>query len=469
MSEAPLRHEQLAERLRAAIASGEWPPGTRLPSLRQLCEAHGLSMATVRRAMETLLDEGLLQVRAQSGFFVAAASAPQAEPAVLPRLSELRDQQARMLSLMALSTQPWPVALQMAGPDAALLPTEQLALSLTRLLKREPQLLALPAPAAGLPQLREALATRLRGLDLQLEADDLLITQGATEALSLALRAVTEPGDAVLIESPVYFGLHQTLASLRLTPIELPCNADTGLSPEAVEQALQDYPQIRALVLTPNYQNPLGAVMPDAAKRRLLRIAAAHRLPLIEDDIFGDLGYDGSRPRPLKAWDREDQVLYCASVSKTLGPSCQIGWVASRRHARALTQLRLSSSLGGAALMQRLLADWFSDGSYDAQLRRLRQRLAQEADAYIAALHRHFGARVDVRRPEGGLLLWLRLPPGTDSIALLEAALPLGLSFSPGTVFSTQGRHAHCLRLNIGRPFDAEVDRALAGLAKLLD
>ncbi|MDT9000646.1 PLP-dependent aminotransferase family protein [Paucibacter sp. APW11] len=467
------RYQELAQTLSQRIQAGEWAPGERLPSLRELCTAERLSMATAKRALELLQDQGLVQVRPQSGIFVAeparaAASGRAAESAVLPEVNELRHLRERMLGLMQLAEQPLPVALQMAGPSAALLPAEAMARSIARLLRREPALLAEGAPLAGLPVLREALAERLRQQDVAARADSLLITQGATEALSLALRALTQPGDKVLIESPVYFGLHQTLASLQLQPIELPCSAESGLSPEAVEQALQDWPEIRCLVLTPNFQNPLGALMPDEAKRRLLRVAEAHELPIIEDDIFGDLHFGKTRPRPLKAWDRDDRVLLCASVSKTLGPSCQIGWCLSERHAKALAGLKLSASLGGGALMQRLLADWLRDGQYEAQLARLRKTLAAQSARYVQALRRHFGARVDVQQPPGGMLLWLRLARGVDSIALLKQALPLGLSFSPGTVFSAQGRHAHCLRLNIGRPFDEEVDQALSQLAALL-
>ncbi|MEJ6007620.1 PLP-dependent aminotransferase family protein [Paucibacter sp. AS339] len=472
MNEKPaLRYQALAQDLTLRIHQGEWTAGERLPSLREICLAHGVSMATAKRALECLLDEGRVQVRPQSGFFVAesADSSGTAETAkaCLPDLGQLRHQRERMLSLMQLAEQPLPVSLQMAGPAASLLPTEAMARQVARLLKRTPELLADSAPLAGVAVLREALCERYATLDVQASADDLLITQGATEALSLALRALTRPGDKVLVESPVYFGLHQTLATLGLLPVELPCPAEGGLSPEAVDQALQDWPEIRCLIVSPNYQNPTGALMPDEAKRRLLKVAAAHELTIIEDDIFGDLYFGSARPRPLKAWDRHEQVILCASVSKTLGPSFQIGWCLSRRHAKSLRSLKLSASLGGGVLMQRSLAEFIRDGQYEAQLQRLRRALADSARHYLQALHRHFGAAVDIVPPGGGMLLWVGLPRGVDSVALLDRALPLGLAFSPGTVFSSQGRHAHYLRLNIGRPFDTEVDQALARLAEL--
>jgi DNA-binding transcriptional MocR family regulator len=471
MAEPLLRYQSLAQDLTLRIADGEWEAGARLPSLRELCAGHGVSMATAKRALELLLDQGRVQVRAQSGFYVtaAASTAEPANKAQAPDLQELHHQRERMLSLMQLAEQAIPVSLQMAGPAATLLPTEAMARLLTRLLKRAPGLLAESAPVAGVLDLREALCERLKALDVAAQPGELLITQGASEALSLALRVLTKPGDKVLVESPVYFGLHQTLASLGLLPVELPCSAEAGLSPEAVDQALQDWPDIRCLVLTPNFQNPTGALMPDAAKRRLLKVAAAHQLPIIEDDIFGDLHFGPLRPRPLKAWDRHDQVLYCASVSKTLGPSFQIGWCLSARHAKALTGLKLTASLGGGGLMQRALAEFIRDGQYETQIGRLRRALAESARQYLQALHRYFGPKLDVAAPSGGMLLWLSLPRSVDSVALLELALPQGLAFSPGTVFSAQGRHTHCLRINIGRPFDAEVDQALLGLARLLD
>lgn len=474
------RYEQVCADLRARIDAGEWRAGDRLPSLRELAAGLRISLSTAKRALQQLEDEGWLQVRPQSGSYVrertavaadaalardAAAVPPLAAPA---GLEALRENGSRMARLMRLAEQPVQVPLQLAELAPSLLPTERLARVLTRQLKRDPQLLSTLAPPQGWLPLREVVAERLRALDIDAPADAVLITQGATEAISLALRAVTRPGDKVLIESPVYFGLHQTIAMLGLRPVEVPCAPRTGLAPEAVEFALQQFPDLRCIVVTPNFQNPTGALMPDEAKRRLLALAARHGATLIEDDIFGDLQHAGPRPRPLKAWDHEDRVIYCTSASKSLSPAFRLGWAVSARHAERLHELKLTSAMHSPSLPQSVLAEFIGQGGLDDQLRRLRRTLAEHMERYLGAIAQHFPRQCEVTRPAGGLLLWLALPPAVDAIELLKQAVDRSISFSPGTVFSSSGRFEHHLRLSIGQPWTPAVEAALADLGRLV-
>jgi DNA-binding transcriptional MocR family regulator len=473
------RYEQVCADLRARINAGEWAPGDRLPSLRELAASLGISLSTAKRALQQLEDEGWLLVRPQSGSYVRERTEP-APPAASPtgdatpplaapvELEALRDNGSRMARLMRLAEQPVQVPLQLAELAPALLPTDKLARVLARQLKRDPQLLSTLAPPQGWLPLREVVAERLRALDIDAPTDAVLVTQGATEAISLALRAVTRPGDRVLIESPVYFGLHQTIAMLGLRPVEVPCAPRTGLAPEAVEFALQQFPDLRCIVVTPNFQNPTGALMPDEAKRRLLALAARHGATLIEDDIFGDLQHTGARPRPLKAWDHEDRVIYCTSASKSLSPAFRLGWVVSARHAERLHELKLTSAMHSPNLPQSVLAEFTAQGGLDEQLRRLRRTLAEHMERYLSAIERHFPRQCEVTRPAGGLLLWLTLPPAVDAIELLKRAIPHSISFSPGTVFSSSGRFQHHLRLSVGQPWTDTVDQAMAALGRLV-
>ncbi len=471
------RYEQVCAGLRARIGAGEWRPGDRLPSLRELATSLGISLSTAKRALQQLEDEGWLQVRPQSGSYVRERAEPAAAPiaaAAAPTLSaqddleSLRENGSRMARLMRLAEQPVQVPLQLAELAPSLLPTERLARVLTRQLKRDAQLLSTLAPPQGWLPLREVVAQRLRTLDIDVPTDAVLITQGATEAISLALRAVTRPGDRVLIESPVYFGLHQTIAMLGLRPVELPCAPRSGLAPEAVEFALQQVPDLRCIVVTPNFQNPTGALMPDEAKRRLLALAARHGATLIEDDIFGDLQHAGARPRPLKAWDHDDRVIYCTSASKSLSPAFRLGWVVSARHAERLHELKLTSAMHSPGLPQSVLAEFIGEGGLDDQLRRLRRTLADHMEHYLGAIERHFPRQCEVTRPAGGLLLWLALPPAVDAIELLKRAIAHSISFSPGTVFSSSGRYQHHLRLSVGQPWTSAVEAAMAALGRLV-
>ena len=477
------RYEQVCAELRARMGTGEWRPGDRLPSLRELAASLSVSLSTAKRALQQLEDEGWLQVRPQSGSYVRervdtapagaggaspSAPAPPSAQATLAELEALRENGSRMARLMRLAEQPVQVPLQLAELAPSLLPTEKLARVLSRQLKRDPQLLSTLAPPQGWLPLREVVAERLRALDIGAPTEAVLITQGATEAISLALRAVTRPGDRVLIESPVYFGLHQTIAMLGLRPVEVPCAPRTGLAPEAVEFALQQFPDLRCIVVTPNFQNPTGALMPDEAKRRLLALAARHGATLIEDDIFGDLHHAGARPRPLKAWDHEDRVIYCTSASKSLSPAFRLGWVVSARHAERLHELKLTSAMHSPSLPQSVLAEFIAQGGLDDQLRRLRRTLADQMASYLGAIARHFPRQCEVTQPAGGLLLWLALPPAVDAIELLKQAIPHSISFSPGTVFSSSGRFEHHLRLSVGQPWTPTVEAAMAALGRLV-
>jgi len=401
-STSVLQHSylQLAQQVRRDITLKRYAPGERLPSVRALAAAQGVSVATVVRCYRHLEALGVVQARHKSGMYVAepapVRAAPgakdgadpsggpglqaRARPAVPPpvEFDRLVSLEHRMTQLYALTTQqPLQWGLHLANAAPAWYPTEALARIAQRLLRSQPEMLGAYPTGSGLPALRTELAGWMATYGLDLQPDELLVTNGSTEALNVALRAVTRPGDAVVVESPVYFGLLQMLGNLGLRAIELPCTPGEGMSLEALEYALEHQSGVRAVVAMPNFQNPLGHVMPDRNKRRLLRLVEQHDLALIEDDVFGDLSHTPHRPQPVKAWDRHGRVIYCGSSSKSLAPAFRLGWTSGGRWHARMESLKLSTSLAAPWLEQAVMAEFMRSGGLQPHLRRLRERLAQ--------------------------------------------------------------------------------------------
>ena len=219
----------------------------------------------------------------------------------------------------------------------------------------------------------------------------------------------------------------------------------------------------------PNFQNPLGALMPEGRKKALAALLARYRVPLIEDDVYGDLYAGTHKPRPIKAFDPEGWVIHCASFSKTLAPGYRVGWVAAGRWTRAIERLKVMSSLSASVPPQAALSDYLAQGGYDLHLRRLRQTLALQRDVMIDAIAESFPAGTRVTRPQGGYFLWLELAPHIDALALMRQALPAGVSLMPGQLFSADQRFAHCIRLNFAAAPAHDITRAthvLGGLVR---
>ncbi|KUM01840.1 PLP-dependent aminotransferase family protein [Chromobacterium subtsugae] len=463
------QYQDIARQLQTRLDAGEFPPGSRLPSVRQLAESHGVNSLTALAAYRWLEQRQRVVARPRAGFFAALppASAAGKPDKALPSPATLVQVDSRMSQLVALSASNVAVQLHMAEAHHSLYPSAELARRLQNALQQRPELIGAYLPASQHDRLCEQLRQLAAGWQLAIPSDEILFCNGITEGISLALRHLARPGDTVAVETPVYFGLLQTLAAQGLKALEIPCTPDAGLSLEALEFALQYGPPVRCLVTVTNYQNPTGALMPDDNKKRLLALARRHGVAIIEDDVFGELHFGDARPTPLKAWDRDGDVIYCASFTKSLAPSFRLGWLSGGRHHAALERLRASSSLVSPALLLGTLSDLLASGDYARISQRLRSQLARQmeqvADAVLAAFPR--GTRL--RRPQGGLLLWVEGPEGLDSGRLLEAALRESISFAPGMLFSAEPRFRHCLRLNFGQPWDAAQQQAIARLGQL--
>ncbi len=297
--------------------------------------------------------------------------------------------------------------------------------------------------------------------------EELLITNGALEALNLCLQAVTEPGDLVAIEAPAFYACLQVLERLKLKAVEIPVHPRDGIDLDALAHSLAHYP-IKACWTMTSFQNPMGATLPQAKKQALVDLLRSHQVPLIEDDVYAELYYGQHAPKPAKAFDTDGLVMHCGSFAKSLAPGYRVGWVAAGRYAQKVERLKLMTSLCASMPAQAAIADYLQHGGYDRHLRKLRYALEEQQHAMLAAIARHFPAQTRVSQPTGGYFLWLELPEQTDSLKLFQLALAQGISLAPGPIFSATRRFRHCIRLNYGSPWTEASETAMQTLGRLV-
>jgi DNA-binding transcriptional MocR family regulator len=319
----------------------------------------------------------------------------------------------------------------------------------------------------GDAELRRQIALRYMIDGVQVPVEEIVVTNGALEALNLCLAAVTRPGDTVLIESPTFYAALQSIERNGLRAVEVPSHPVTGIDLDAMERAIFAH-RPKAIWIMTNFQNPQGSLMPDEHKRRLVELVTRHGVPFIEDDVYGELYFGEKRPTPAKAYDGEGWVMHCASFSKCLAPGYRVGWAAPGRFAKQIERLKLTASLATNIPAQLAIAAYLAKGGYDRHLRQLRHTLLLQQIRYLEAIERHFPEGTRISRPCGGYFFWIKLPPGADALKLHRQALKQDISIAPGPIFSAQRGFNDCIRLNYGHPWDERVATAMAELGRLV-
>lgn len=465
-------YEALAQEIDDLVAQQALRPGDRLPSVRQQQARRGVSPATVFQAYYLLEARGVIESRPRSGYYVArlrlADGAPPEPQASRPAVdAAVVDVSALVFEVLEAARNRSAVPFGSAFPSPLLFPLARLARDTASAMRRLDPWSTVADLAPGNDDLRRQIALRYQLDGAPVSPDDIVITNGAMEALNLCLQAVTRPGDTVLVESPAFYAALQALERLGLHAVEVATDPRDGIDLDALAAALARH-QPAACWLMTSFQNPLGSLMSPEKKQALVALLARHQVPLIEDDVYGELYFGARRPALAKRYDQQGLVLHCGSFSKCLAPGFRIGWAAPGRHARAVERLKLSTSLACAMPSQLALAAYLAQGGYDRHLRQLRLALAAQRDAMLMAVARHFPAGTRATRPEGGYFLWVELPIGVDTLALQRAALERGISIAPGPMFSARREYRNCLRLNYGHPWNLEQEEAMATLGKLI-
>jgi DNA-binding transcriptional MocR family regulator len=466
-SPSSLLYQRVARHVEAQITSGALCAGDRLPSVRVLARTAGVSIATVNQAYLQLERRGLLRARPRSGYFVAAA--PPAVP--LPASRTPAGRRPRSVASDVIDT----VLQSLRRTDLLALNSAASAFSkrldgrlnrLTRQVLREqpelPNTLTMPPGDAAL---RRAVAQRLALAGTLVSPEHVVVTAGTMEAIALSLGVLCRAGDTVLVESPTYFGVLQAVEHFRLKVVEVANRPGAGIDVDAVAALVARQP-IAAAVLMPTFNNPTGALTSAAGKARLAQVLGAAGVPVIEDDIYGELHLGPERPRLLASFSG-GTVITCGSVSKSLAMGYRVGWAVSAEFAQDIARAKFCTSVACPSLQQRVLARYFDSGGYDRHLRQLREELNVDCQRYREAIARHFPPGTAVSDPDGGLVLWLELPEDVDGRALFEQALDERIGIAPGMIFSAKGEYRNYVRLAMGGGWNASIDDALRRLGRL--
>lgn len=457
---------QIADAVAKLIAEGVLRPGEKTPSLRSICDQHGVSMSTAVQAFVELETRGLVEPRHKSGFFVKQPSKVKLDapgPPRVPMAGSLGNMHASLFDAVVSSNV---IALGGAVPSADILPTVKLNRLLAEKARHAGERGVMYDLPPGSEALRRQISKRMLKGGAVVAPAEIITTCGATEALMLCLRAVTQPGDVVAVETPTYFGLLHVLEALDLTVLEVPTDPVTGMKLDALEKILKKQ-RVSACVVLPAFSNPLGASMPDQAKQTLVMLLKQHQIPLIEDDVFGELPFGPKRAKTCKSFDDSGLVLYCSSFSKTLAPGYRVGWAIPGRFYHAARMAKLTHTMATPTLPELAIAGFLAEAGYDHWLRSVRTIYKENVSCMRRAILEHFPAGTTVSSPQGGFLLWVTLPPEVDALELYERALAKGISIAPGHLFSLERRYTHCLRISCGERWSPRLEGAIKTLGKL--
>lgn len=464
------RYLRLANDLEDKIRSGNFRAGEKLPSLRTQRLRTGWSISTIYQAYTELEDRGVIEVRDKSGFYVR----PLLEK-VLPK--PLRDTgiirphqvttNAHALILQEYMNNPAMLPLGTAVASPELLPVKQLARELRQAAGgyMSGDMIGYGHPS-GVPELRTELAKRSPAWFFKERGEEIVITDGCLAAIDLCLRAVAGEGDVILIESPTFLCYLQLIEDLKMRALEVPVDPDTGFDLDMVARALAEH-EVKAALVNGNFHNPLGYVLADQQKKALVKMFAKREIPLIEDDIYGDMHFSESRPSPLKAYDKEGLVLYCSSFTKSLAPDLRVGWTMPGRFKERIKRIKFNRSVACSQLSQIVAARFLASGGYDRHLRRLRNSLKKQAANMVMAVARSFPEGTRISTPRGGLILWVELDRRVDGMELFKRAKSRNIAIIPGEFCTITGRYNHCIRLNFGYPWDQRMEEGIRILGEL--
>lgn len=468
-SDVPL-YRQIVDQVRGRIEVGALPPGTRLPTVRQLARDLGVTRLTVHSAYTELQALGYVESFVGRGSFTTLPQrqvAPSASTALTvesPRSPAIDRTQRRLAELMHLTERPELLSLAQAMPDPGSYPVEVFHEAMEAAIATPGALDYGPIQGEG--RLREMVAGLLASRGVVATPDDVLVDGGAQQGIYLALRAFSRPEEVVMVEEPTYSGVIELAAQRGQPLVGVPVD-DDGIDLAALDRLCQQW-RPRVLYTVPTFHNPTGVCLAPHRRAGLLALARRHDFVIVEDDVYGWLGYDGPTPLALKADDEDGRVIYLASFSKSLFPALRLGAVvATPARLAELAAVKESCDLVSSTLMQRALAEFLSRGAFTPHLKQVRALYRQRRDATVQALEKHMSGCVWTH-PRGGFSTWVRLPDGINERDFFMEAVAHGVGVARGSAFFHQPRPQSYIRLSYATHSPAHIADGVSRLGGML-
>ncbi len=467
-------YTQLVDDITKSVSDGVLKPGDRLPSIRDASRARRLSITTVRHAYQVLESQGVIEGRPQSGYFVTTrcASSNLTEAGAGPELEADDDLpfldagQYVLATLKSIRTHN-AVPLASAYPDPALFPWRRMQLRMREAMRGRLDADVVEDIPPGNAKLIRQIAQRHMRNGLNVDPQEIIVTVGATEGLNLCLRAVARPGDTIAVESPTFYVMRKAAERLGMRVIELQTHPKEGIDLQSLSDLLVRG-RIDACITMPNFQNPLGFVMPDENKRALVELAVRHQMPLIENGVYNELYFGNEPPTTLKSFDTTGTVLHCGSFSKSLGGGIGVGWILAGKYRAEIEQLKFLSTFSTSAIAQVAVAEFLAQDGWDQYLRTVRLDLRQRCEIMRGMIKRFFPEGTQCSEPEGGYLLWIQLPDGVDALQIARQSMKQGVSVTPGRIFGNSPVYSKCIRLNYSFAWTAEIEAAVKKLGSIV-
>lgn len=462
---------QVSEGIEKMISEEILKIGDKLPSVRVLSDEYGISMGTAFQAYYHLEGKGLIESRPKSGYYVRFNHRryPELPKQITPDPAShdvsVKEMIASIYTDIASDTNV--INLAMAVPDISLIPAAKINKSVVYALRNSKDHCINYERTQGNFDLRKQIAKLAFNWGGKVNADDIVITSGCLEAIITCLKAVTQYGDTVAIETPTYFGISQAIENMGLKVVEISSCAEEGVDIDCLQKAIKKF-SIKACVFAPNFNNPLGACMPDEKKKKLVEIITRHNIPLIEDDTYGELYFGKSRPRTCKYYDTKGLVMYCSSLSKSLAPGYRIGWTIPGKYFEEVKQIKRGLNISGPTITQAAMAHFLENGRFEYHLKHLRKALHTQCLRYTQGIIQYFPEDTKISRPKGGFVLWVELNKKVNAFKLRTEAIKHHISIVPGKIFSTGSDYSNFIRISFGKPWTDDADYGLMMLGKLI-